>query len=565
MGTGTLQTAYTNGQIIDATHPNEITASLLNSFVGRNSSGVPESGKSLGTIALPWGTLYTDTIVLNGTAIDPSQIQTPQNKITSGQTRTTSNQPAFILADGAADELTVEATATNLIVDINGTAYTLSADASLTSMTLAPSSNNTCLVDDLLAADQESTRTWGEYGAEFEYITVDNMGSEISSLVGTWQSFGINDGANDEYFLAFIESTTKLSKIKRGYFLDSSYVPINRIKFANNDVITLMKSHWVFIENNGTITSTVVSPVVSGTAPSAPATNDYWLDLNNNQWKRYSGSAWEVISRNIIGLAICDDTNCIAARSFDFYALHKIDNTIELELSTTEISRTTYIGQKIVVNGNLISFDTNLESWNITNQLANSSDMYDATEQASRHYYYYIKDDGDAIISDIRPYWEGFKYGWYHPHNPWRCVGAAFNDSGSDLENIETYGEDRFSKLTEYDLTTTGTNWTTITSLGMPYLSKNSSGNNMWRFRFNISGSVSSAVADLTITVAGLTFRNVSSIYQAIVASSGENRDLQKAHVNNGAGTINAVFGSTTSSWSFSGDVELEQKPDFVS
>mgnify|MGYP001411707034 CR=1 FL=1 len=45
----------------------------------------------------------------------------------------------------------------------------------------------------------------------YDHITIDTAGSEITSLVGSYAAFKINDGTNDEYFIAYVESSTKLS------------------------------------------------------------------------------------------------------------------------------------------------------------------------------------------------------------------------------------------------------------------------------------------------------------------------------------------------------------------
>jgi hypothetical protein len=59
--------------------------------------------------------------------------------------------------------------------------------------------------------------------------------------------------------------------------------------------------------------------------------------------------------------------------------------------------------------------------------------MYSATEQASTMYYLYVTDKGETVISDISPYFRSDLFGEYHPHNPWRCVGLAYNDASSDI------------------------------------------------------------------------------------------------------------------------------------
>ena len=432
MGTGNLTNRSSGQTILDAFW-NEIHSAMNSDFVGRNSSGIPTASQNLGTVALPWGVVRADSLILDGSAIDPSQIVAPQNRVVSGKKRSTSNQPAYITPNGAAASFIVDGTPTNLVVDVNGTTISVTIDITKSSLTTAPASQNTALVDDVTAADQQDTRVWGEYGHR-KSITIDTVGTNITALVGKFASFSIFNGSNTEYFLAFVESNTKLSKIYRGFFYNSSLAPINRIVFSNNDTITLMSTAWIFIENDATtVDVTYNNPVWSFTAPSSPATGDYWYDINNQMWKRYDGASFQIINRTFIGMAILDSTNCVAARCVEFFANYSSENTINLETFSTEIVRSTNTQQKSSVAGQVVNFEYSLPNWNITTDLATSADMYDATEQASRQYYLYLKDDGDTVISDISPYYRPNFYGYYHPHNPWRMIGSAYNDSGSDL------------------------------------------------------------------------------------------------------------------------------------
>lgn len=58
MAENTLEIAYLNGQIIDASHINELTQALIETVVGRDSTGTPFPGQNLGTALIPWGTLF---------------------------------------------------------------------------------------------------------------------------------------------------------------------------------------------------------------------------------------------------------------------------------------------------------------------------------------------------------------------------------------------------------------------------------------------------------------------------------------------------------------------------
>ena len=53
----------------------------------------------------------------------------------------------------------------------------------------------------------------------------------------------------------------------------------------------------------------------------------------------------------------------------------------------------------------------------------------------------------------------------------------------------------------QYNLKVTGTNWTTTRAVGIPYRVFDEAKNEIWRLKFNISGTLSTAAASITITV----------------------------------------------------------------
>jgi hypothetical protein len=418
-----------SGQTILDTFFNDIHSALDGDMIGRDSSGIPSAGQNLGTAAIPWGTIRASTLVLNGSAIDTSKIVSPTNRVISGKKRSTSNQPAFLTPNGAAASFILSALATNLLVDINGTPVTINTNITKGSLTTAPSSNNTALVNDTEAAGQEDTRLWGE-PEHRKVITIDAVGSSISALVGKYAAFKIGT----EYFIALVESSTVLSRARRGYYYDSSLNPLNRQKFSDNDTITLMKIGWVFVDSDTTTVDVAyTTPTWSFTAPNSPATGDYWYDLANRLWKRFDGASFQLVTRTIVGQVIMDNTNCVAARCEPFFAEYKDSNTMEVEVSTTEILSAQKQNAKVSVEGSDIDYSYSRPTWNITTDLAGSEDLYHSTEQASTLYYLYVKDDGKTVISDISPYYRDDMLGQYHPHNPWRCVGSAYNDGSSNL------------------------------------------------------------------------------------------------------------------------------------
>jgi hypothetical protein len=360
----------------------------------------------------------------------------PYNSIKSGKTKTTSNQPAFLKPDGTVAKFKIEGTATPLVLDINGQQSTWPADVETAALSVAPATNNTCLVNDAKAIDQESTRVWGEYGEK--NLNIGTIQSEIVSQNGTFQAFKINNGSDDEYFLAYVDTVNNtLSRAYRGFFYNSAYVGGKRIKFADGDTITLLKTHYAFCVNDGaTILTTTNEPIESGTEPASPATGDFWLDTSipdQKKWKVYGGAAYADANATFVGWAVFDSSGCVVGRSYDFYKEFKEDNNIEIDLKSVTEMITKTVASRINVYGTEISFQSTAPVVSIATDLAAAVDMYNATEQASTKYYWYISDQNKLYLSDISPHFRPDLLGYYFPHHTWRCCGFAFNDSASDF------------------------------------------------------------------------------------------------------------------------------------
>lgn len=354
------------------------------------------------------------------------------NRLVSGRVLSTSAQPAFLVANGAARTVKVDGTPTNFVYYIDGVEYTISTDVTLTGLTAAPSSNNTADIDQATAtADEYWTKYAGEDGSE---IPIDNAGTEITGLVGKFAAFKLA-GASTEYFIAYVESTTRLTKARRGYFFDSSDAPIPRSAYTDNDVITLMKLTWIFAKTDGTLTATYTNPIWSDDEPSSPALGDYWFDLSANTWKTYGVGSFSVANAVLVGICIQDTTNTVAARSFEFFKNYDELNGLEIIASSNTQVKTRYPGGTISAWGTTIKNDHNIHTWDMTLDLESG-----VTEAASTYYYFYITETGDKIISDKKPHdRRGDLLGYYHPSQSWRCVGWAFNNSSSHLEQVESY------------------------------------------------------------------------------------------------------------------------------
>ncbi len=465
MGSNNLD--QVTGGTLDEDSINQVIDALIEEVVPRDASGVPtHRGGDLGTPAIQWDRLFAQRIFLRGIELGGDPEKNLPNEVISGAIRSTSNQPQYLDPSNSNANFTVLATATDLEVDINQALVTVTADITAAA-TLAPGSNNTCLVDDTTADANAETRTWGEVLGEKESITIDTAGSEITNRVGQFAAF---KQGTTEYFMAYIESSTKLSRCYRGFFYDSSGNPFNRLTFVNNDTITLMALNWVFLEDDGATVSVITTtPTWSQAEPSSPATNDRWYDLENQVWKKYNGSAFVQSDETWIGWVVADSTKAVAARCREFAANYKRDNSIvlgNLTNATVEVDR---VFSHIRIGNRDIEFGLTRPVWNMANDLAASTEMYNSTEQASRRYYFYISDVGKPIISDIEPYWRGDWQGYFHPHNTWRCVGYARNNASSNLIYFSSFPglyEDRQKDVVSAASTALGTVSTTYESFG---------------------------------------------------------------------------------------------------
>lgn len=432
MGTNTLTTIVGPG--IDAADFNQLKTALSGPFVPRNSSGVPtDLAGDFGTATYPFKKIYGDELFVSSVE-NPTEIYLKTgNDVISGLS-TSSGQPAYLdpAGSGAGRSVTIRATSVDLSLVIGASDVILTADISVSSLTAAPSSNNTATVNDADAAGGYQERTWGEYGGEKEFITVTSMGSEITALVGTFQAFLLGT----ECFIAFVESTTKLSKIFRGYFYDAGQSPINRVTFSNSATITLLSACWIFAKSDGTAAFTVTNPAWSADEPGAPSTGDFWLDTVAGVWKIYNGAAFVDSSSTYLGIAVCDSTDCLFARSEDFAAIHRPANSVTLEIENDTTVRVDNDDASVCIAGFDVTPGFDLIRWDISAGIVATPASYSTSEANSTDYFCYLTPYGDPIVSDIEPTYCRTFLGWYHPQNPWRCVGKFFNNSSGNISFI---------------------------------------------------------------------------------------------------------------------------------
>ena len=111
---------------------------------------------------------------------------------------------------------------------------------------------------------------------------------------------------------------------------------------------------------------------------------------------------------------------------------------------------------------------------------------------------------------------------------------------------------------TQYSLSVSGTNWTTVRAVGIPYVTTDGT----WRLRFNIVGSTTTQTSN-TLTVSGVTFKSATDFNQSVnVTSLSGFAGWGWTGIN--ASTISIFCSSNSTSWSLSGDVELNSKPSWA-
>lgn len=371
-----------------------------------------------------------------------ASVVVPSNRVVGGKIDA-NRFPIFLDPNGAAASLRLDATTTNLETYINNVRRVFTADITISGLSTAPSSNNTCLVNESGTLLNNQWKTLGE--SEFLFsraLPIDTIGTEISALNGKFAAFKVGT----EYFVAQIDSTNgELKNARRGFFFNSSQASVPREVIANNDVITLLKLAWVFATHDGSTAGldlTYNQPTVTYASPTSPATGDYWLDLSTGLWKKYSGAGWVTANAVFIGYCAMDSSNCVAARAADLFNAYSEQLSIDLErTSDTDIS-TKSRGTKVSVAGSQLYFETSKINWSTVSNLDGSIEGRDIN-------YLYITDLGAVYVSATPPYnRKSDLFGYYHPSRPWRAIGHFYADNASKVTGpVSVFGDELYQAV----------------------------------------------------------------------------------------------------------------------
>jgi hypothetical protein len=113
-------------------------------------------------------------------------------------------------------------------------------------------------------------------------------------------------------------------------------------------------------------------------------------------------------------------------------------------------------------------------------------------------------------------------------------------------------------QYSQRDLTFSSTpaGWSLIRAVGQAYADLNG----VWRFKFNIAATMTSAASG-TATISGITFKNVANYTQPCAYIASGATILGRAYTNPGKGTLNMIWGTNNTGFIMSGDVELDGAP----
>ena len=145
MADNTLNTNFFGGNKVQPSHIKQLATAINGQMVGR-SGNVPTPGQSLGSLVIPWGTIFARSLNINGQRINLDATAMRENAVVSGKTLNNSGLPGFIniVPDNPLMPFNfkIDALETPLLITANGTDAEINRDIPLT-MTPAPGVNNT--------------------------------------------------------------------------------------------------------------------------------------------------------------------------------------------------------------------------------------------------------------------------------------------------------------------------------------------------------------------------------------------------------------------------------------
>lgn len=257
MGNITLETAYTNGQIIDASHINELTSALLDDFMGRDSTGTPTTGKNLGTASVKWGNAYLQNLIADAIAnvfcSGNFDLAKTLDSTTTGSNQTLAHPGKGILRITNASLVSVSAFSgfgdcrTLVLINDTGASVTIKNNSSISTGTGSDLSlaNGACL-----------------------YLLYESVSAKVR-IIGGAGGGGVSAWATGKAYVAgdIVETNNKLYKCLTGHTSGT---------FATD----LAASKWIIL--NSDIADLTGGPLPISKGGTGSATQNF-VDLSTNQ------------------------------------------------------------------------------------------------------------------------------------------------------------------------------------------------------------------------------------------------------------------------------------------
>ena len=425
MGTETLigSSQIATDRDILAQHILRIVEALNGTIVGRRNN-IATPSQDLGTQVLRFGTLFVNSIDLDGSLLDPKLLASPPNIIASGRRSSVSAMPQYLRpTTGTSLSATIDATETSLSMSIGGSAVSITEDVLIDNITPAPNAHNTAEINEPNIYDAER---YGERWSGDE-IKITKAGTNFLAKVGSHIGFRIGE----ELSYGFLKDANTITRVKRGYFMKNDFNYSGFSPLVNGETIQLLNLGYVFIDSDAvTVEVSYSDPIWAPTAPPSTTAGQYWFDTTNNLWRRNSGVEFEVVNRIYAGKIAISDVACVGARPEFFYANHSVLNNYKVVKKSASIVGSEDQGVQVAINGTRKNFFETPPDFDLDNHLVGGS------KEPNTAYYLYLTEDGKPVIDKTKSRWSNQLLGDYHPHEVWRCVGIVSTDSSSDVDLI---------------------------------------------------------------------------------------------------------------------------------
>lgn len=439
MGTNNFRsnTEIAFGQKIRPIHVLQLIDALNGALVSRKNNTV-EAGSDIGTLNIPWGTIFADSLVLNGKTLDSSFLDANPNSIISGLSTEhtasihspSSSSPRFIELANTTDNpnrIKVRGATVPLVCQINGVRTTLNEDVELDLVTPSWIDSSYDTTKSINVSDATvNIRDRKRYGEE-DFIAGDTPaagrvkytrgGADNQIFKSTAYKHGT--GSNLEIFRVEKVIDDYLLNLQRGIALNKTG-NIEPQDIVNNTKLTALATATILLDQlNPQIPVVTYEKIDYSTdTPLLPVANQYWFDMNINRFKRYTGTQWVEVNRIPIGEVYMDNTGVIGVRCFDFNrGVHNLNTCV---IDVQRFGSTSKVYSKapfsIAVHGQIIDFK-NIIEWDISE-----------TTSFSGYRYLYITEKGEPVkdTNDIAPIYRPDLRGYYHRYETWRCVAKIY-------------------------------------------------------------------------------------------------------------------------------------------